>query len=158
VTDSVDQMRRDPPGPLLAVAALAERVLTEQDGVVSLVRIVDHFTFQPPRSAVESDEEWRGVVDATAYVSFKAGGFSGPATIRLEPVFPGDERRPGIDVPIEFPDPAGGANLVVKINLATRTPGVYWYDVYLNEKRVTSIPFRISIEPRDGEDEPPEAR
>ncbi len=132
--------------PLVAVACMCEKVLREEDGVLSAIRIVDRFQARvtgAPEGTVVS-------VPLTALISLKAGEFEGKAEMTLKLRTPTGKV---VDLPEAFPfllkGPEQGANLIVQMQLPAKDFGLYGLDVYVNQQILTSIPFKLI-----GPDEP----
>src|SRR4051794_21648232 len=73
-------------GPFLSIAALCEAVVREENGTLTLVRVIDQVTITVPQALLERQQP----VPFTAFlvVSFRAGFFEGPATLAIGSVGP----------------------------------------------------------------------
>jgi hypothetical protein len=126
----------DPSGPHLIAALICERVLQEQDGAVTAVRIIDRVTF-----ATRRDQE-RLPYPIWFLIMFKSGSTRGSHTVRIEVETPSTERLPVLEAQALFEGEDRGVNVVVNAHFAPSDAGVYWYDVYFGDTRVTRIPLR----------------
>lgn len=134
-------------GPYLMAALLCERVLVEQDGVQTLVRVVDRllrhtFGADPP----EHMEPF--VYTCAIYLRFRCGEVSGPRPVTIEVLGPeGQERRVG-PLPVRF---EGGenrfANAILTMDLEIRVPGQYWFHVYFEDRLAARIPLLVEYLP-----------
>jgi hypothetical protein len=134
----------DPSGPHLQAALICERVLQEQDGVVTAVRLIDRVNF------VSSEDEERRSHPIAFLISLKAGAAHGSYTVRVEVETPSTERHPILEAPVFFEGGERGVNLVVNARFEPEVAGLYWYDVYFQETRLTRIPLRAIFQTLPG--------
>jgi hypothetical protein len=130
-------------GPHLSAALIAERVLTEQDSVPSIVRVVDKVGINPVKM-----KDSLGIVGIplTIWVSFKGDGFKGERPVVFVQVSPSDKRQPIGFANIQFDgSKAKGFNVIIPTVLKWEGPGQYWYDVYLGDKFCTRMPLEVVI-------------
>lgn len=130
-------------GPFLAAAFLCETVLQEQDGRNSVIRILDRVTRtvvgpEPPEAM---EPFW---YQLTLYLSFKSGSARGPMMleVRLQKPSGGSPNPYAQELNFEGDDERG-INVNGNLNIQFETPGLYWFDVYLDAQRVTRIPPRV---------------
>lgn len=139
-----------PTGPHLAMAALCERVITESDGVLSIIRIVDRMTqtatgqeppeVMPPFGA-----------NVNMVVSLKADKAQGRYSLKffMNSPNPTDERAQIGEQDINLKPGNSGVNLVVGMNLMLSSEGVYWIDVVFGgpygqaDELLTRIPLEV---------------
>lgn len=126
--------------PWVAVACICEKVLREEDGVLSAIRIVDKFQVQAqgiPSGAVPA-------IPLTALISLKSGDVEGQSEISLRLITPSGAIR---EVPQRYPilllGKEHGANLIVNMLLPAKEFGHYELKVIWNDTELTSIPFRL---------------
>jgi hypothetical protein len=143
VTEQLEPM---PSGPFLAAAVLCEKVLQEQGGVASLIRIVDRHTIRT--IGPEAPQEMPAArIDWSLVLIFKAGAARGRAEVKLTIEAPsglrlGDE----IHLPVLFEGDDRGVQLVAQLGLELREEGLYWIDVRLDGRPVTRVPLRLVYE------------
>ena len=124
--------------PYLQIALFCEKVLREQDGVLSLVRVIDRLF----RSGL--DREMQPFTHQFfAVVTFKSGFMKGKMRIRLSPKSPTGEQLPELEFPVLFESDDRGAGVVVVLNFTFQQEGLYWFDVYLEDELVTRMPMRV---------------
>jgi len=130
-------------GPYLAVAVLCEKVLTEQDGVASLIRIVDRVTHQaigpnaPFSLAPFQYSLWM-------FLSFKSGNARGTKDLTIRLQKPSGESPFAQTLPINFEgEDDRGANVVVQLQIEIDMVGLWWFDISLDGIPVTRLPLRI---------------
>lgn len=132
--------------PYLIAAIFCEKLLLEQDGVASAIRIVDKLLV---KELSKKDGAPAGAVYAlTILLMFKSGGYKGPAKVQLVPNRPSGETSKKIEQEVAMPEQANaGANLVLTIPFAPSEEGVYWFDVLLNGTLVTRMPLEVQVLP-----------
>jgi hypothetical protein len=134
----------DPGGPHLTAALICERVLQEQDGVLSAIRIIDRILFRADEHGTPLDPQH----PFTLLLSLKAGSARGRFTVRVVMEKPSGEQVPVLQSPVHFESEDRGVNLVVQTLLEADQEGVYWFDVLFEEERLTRIPLRAAYQPR----------
>jgi hypothetical protein len=77
------------------------------------------------------------------YVSLKAGSARGRHQLEIVSEHPSGQRRNLFSTSILFEGEDRGSNLVAQIAMDFDTEGLYWFDVILEGKRITRIPFRM---------------
>lgn len=143
------------PGPYVAVAVLCEKVLQEQDGVLSAVRIVDQLT-QGAVGPEVPDEMPPLAITLTALVVLKAGDARGRFAVRLRPEFPSGQQMPPVEFAVRFDGrPNQGQALVLPLNLEVSEEGLYWFDVLFVAERgaaedqlLSRMPLTVSYQPQ----------
>lgn len=134
----------DGTGPYLSAALICERVLQEQDGVLSAIRIIDRVYFL-------ADEDGTPVSPQqpfTLLLSFKAGEARGRYAVRLVMEKPSGEQGPEITASVHFEGEDRGVNVVIPTVLQVDQEGLYWFDVFFEKERVTRIPMRAIYQPQ----------
>ena len=147
--------------PLVAAALICERVLREEGGVLTAIRIVDTFKRQTvpiatplkadgTSDATDATFNAAQVLDMTALVILKAGSLSGQHEVAIVIRNPeGRETHYPTKFPVNFRlnDPAEGAQLIARIVMPGNTPaGLYWIDVLWDGEKLTSIPLKLETE------------
>ncbi len=130
----------DPGGPFLQAALICERLLTEQDGVLSPIRMVDRVFFL-------TDDEGKPVEPqhlCVLLVGFRAGAARGSFNVEIRRESPSAEQMPILSAPVYFEGEGDrGANLIVRMAFEPdKGPGLYWFDVLFEGERVTRVPLR----------------
>jgi hypothetical protein len=129
-------------GPYLKTAVLCERVLREADGVPSLIRIVDRIihTRSGPDAPIEMPPLSHNL---TAFVSLTSGQARGSYEIRIELEEPSGLRKPPMISTVLFEGEDKGVNLVLNMAATFEYQGLYWFNVYLDDKLLTKMPLRV---------------
>lgn len=133
----------DPSGPYLQSALVCERVLQENDGVLSIIRVIDRVTF-----IVGPDGELVAPEHPVFFViTFKAGAARGTYSIEIRVEKPSGERSAILNAPVHFEGEERGANIVIGAAFAPDQAGLYWYEVLFEGERVTRMPLRAVYQP-----------
>lgn len=129
-------------GPHLIAALVCDRVLAEASGVISLIRIVDRFTFNIPVETPEAVEGFAFI--ASLFVVFKPGNYRGPASLRVTVARPDGVLEQIQDLAVEFEgEHSGGVQLVVDLSLSGSLEGSYAFDVFLDDRHVTRTAVQV---------------
>lgn len=149
-------------GPYLSAAFFCERVLIEQDGVKSAIRIIDRVT----RTVVHPDpptEMEPFDYALSMFIRFKSGRARGTQTLEIRGEKPSGESLPSRKISILFEgEDDRGVDSIGMISIKFDQAGLYWFDILLNDRRVTRIPFRVIYlpqvrqMPRGSDTRPPE--
>jgi hypothetical protein len=126
----------------LHIATFCEKVLRETDNVFSLIRIVDRFNV-----AGGSAEMPPTALTFMVVISFKSGFMRGKQKIGLRPKSPTGKELPSMEFPVLFEgDDDRGTLMAFQVNWTVEEEGAYWWDLYLNQELVTSMPLRVSYQ------------
>lgn len=137
-------------GPYLTAAFICERVLREQDGVISAIRIIDRLTHTVPGPDVMEPFPYR----LALVLNFKSGEALGNYQISIQPIKPEtNEKMPPVTYPVNFEPPGDrGVGICADMQIVFDVAGLWWFDIYLSGqgriRRVTRIPFRIIYLPQ----------
>lgn len=132
-------------GPYIQAACICERVLREQDGVLSAIRIVDRMTLSAPAS-LPAEEMPPVAVAHTLLLCLKSGEARGSASLKLSVEQPSGLRTPGQTLPVFFEGGDLGVNIVLPLQLQLTQAGLYWIDVHLDDERLVRIPLRFIVQ------------
>lgn len=143
-SDTAKTIKEDREGPFLGIAVFCEMVLNEKDNVQSVIRIIDRYTIKaaPNSPAIMPPTP----IPLRALIMLKAGAAKGKHTVTLQPRTPSGGLLPKAGLPVLFEGEDRGVSLDLRMGFEASEEGLYWFDVFLNEKRMTSIPFRILYE------------
>lgn len=128
-------------GPYLNMAVLCEKVLREQDGVMSVIRVADRIMITPPPDAPE--EMPPTSLNLMLAVVLRAGVMHGQMNLRMTLTTPGGVENQIGTVPVLFEGQDRGVNLVTNLNLTVGEQGLYWISIYLEAQMLTRVPLRI---------------
>jgi hypothetical protein len=136
-------------GPCLAVACFCERVIEDKnDGVLTIVRIVDQMTIVlPPGTPSDYPSEANPhPIKFTGLLSFRTGYASGNHKATIIWQTPSGKKLPPSEHDLIFShEPNGGSNLIVIGALQVIDPGVYWMDVLLGGTLIAQMPLAIIV-------------
>jgi len=134
----------DPTGPHLSVATICERVLTEQDSVLSAIRMVDRITF----ALGDEGEPVNPQYPITILVVLRAGAARGTFNLEIRRESPSGEESVVLGAPVHLEGEERGASVVIGTMFAPDHAGLYWYDVYFEGERLTRMPLRAVFQPQ----------
>ena len=141
-------------GPYIRVATLCERVLQEQDGVLTMVRLIDRFiiTASGPSAPREMPPS---TVNFFIVVMLQSGGVRGRYNLRIVPVTPSGKFIQELSAGVLLEGEDRGVNVILNSHFVAQEEGLYWFDVFLEEQLLTRIPLRLLYQ-RVSQGTPPE--
>ena len=141
-------------GPFLQLASFCEKVLTEGDGVLSLIRIVDRITQTATGVEVPEDMPPFVISDLKLVITLKAGEARGRFAVKIRPEDPsGSQLRP-FEVPVHLIAGNQGVNLITDMQFPVQHEGVYWFDIFFapggggDDWLLTRIPLEVQYQPQ----------
>ena len=135
-------------GPYLLAAIICEKVLVEQDGVKSAIRIIDRVTRQaigpnPPQEMEPFDYE------TTLLLKFKSGRARGTYPLEIQLIKPsGESPTPARQTILFEGEEDRGIDIVTNMRIKFTLTGIYWINIILNDVQLTRIPFRVVYLPQ----------
>jgi hypothetical protein len=130
-----------PVEPYLKLGVICEHALQEKDNVLSIIRIVDRFTItisgeEPP------DEMPEGVNIMTIVMCWTGGLGTHEASFRIQS--PSGDIQPSPQTWSFNLDALNRShNIIVKIPVRIKRPGIYWIQYLLNDEVKSRIPFQV---------------
>jgi hypothetical protein len=136
------------PKPLVTIATACDNMLTESDGTISLIRVIDLMTLTNLRTDIGATPQEMPNVDfavpVNAVVCLKSGDFKGEGELSLKAHLPDGTRK-------DFPEKWNflmegeekGINVNIKFGLSTKHIGLTWIEVYWNGELLTKFPVRL---------------
>ena len=133
----------DRSGPHLQAALIAERVLQEQDGVITPIRVIDRVMM-----SILPDAELPAAAEKLVLlVTLKSGGARGSYTLTVRLENPSGTEIPFIPPATVFLEgEERGVALIVPFAFSPEEQGLYWFDVYFENERLTRVPLRAMFQ------------
>ena len=126
--------------PQLRITALCERVLEEKDGAISLIRLIDRLIITAEGTDVPKELP-PGQVSLTAIMSWINGLGNYEAKIRVN--FPDGNSFNTASLPFYLDSLDRVHNIVLRLTLPVKQPGIYWFNFMLGDEIKTKIPLRV---------------
>ena len=141
-------------GPFLQLACFCEKVITDNENVLSLIRIVDKVT--QTATGVDVPEQMPPFVisDLKLVMSLKAGEARGRYALKLRPEDPSGSQLPPFEVAVQLISGNQGVNVITDMQLAVQHEGVYWFDIFFvpgagaEDWLLTRIPLEVQYQPQ----------
>jgi hypothetical protein len=136
-------------GPHLNIAAICERVITESDGAVTLIRVVDRLIHTATGPEPPEVMPPLSVDNLQMVISLKADQARGRYALKLVIEAPDGGRTDVGEQDVHLTAGIQGINLVVGLRLALGQEGVYWIDVLFGgphgqqDELMTRIPLEV---------------
>lgn len=129
-------------GPYLKAAFFCERVLREQDGVLSLIRIVDRLNVvsQGPGAPDTMPET---PFQTNLVVMLVSGAAKGRHEMKITVEEPSGLSKELLSTSVYMEGADKGQNIHLNLRSTFKEEGLYWYYVYLNNALLTKIPFNV---------------
>lgn len=130
-------------GPYLTAAFLCERILEEKDGVKSAIRIHDK-VIQAASGTKVPDMMPRIAAAPTLFLNLKNGHARGKHVIKVVLMKPDNTAAPEQTISVNLVGADNnGAELVARLQVMLDQEGVYWFDIYYDDLRLTKIPWEV---------------
>lgn len=132
-------------GPYLTAAFFCDKILREQDGVLSAIRIVDRWnvnglTEQMPPTVLQTN----------LVILLKSGIYRGQSQITVTPISPSNQRMQAVVFPLLFEgEDDRGAGILSPLAFPALETGVYWFEITLGGQAIpptviTAIAMRVA--------------
>ncbi|MBX3693737.1 MAG: hypothetical protein KF790_01045 [Steroidobacteraceae bacterium] len=137
--------------PFVVVATSCEKILTEKDGVCSLIRIVDTYHIPDISPEVPPDAQ----MPFQALIVLKSGDLKGQFEVGLQIRKPdGTISQQNPKWPILLNGGEHGANVLLTFALPPSILGLYWIDVLWGDEVLTSFPVKLAKQQQTVADQP----
>jgi hypothetical protein len=137
-------------GPYLAAAFFCDSVIQGKDEALTAVRIIDNAKFVVPANLPPDfpSKEKRLAVQLSGLLSFKTGKTgAGEHAVRVVMESPSGKISKVHEQRVRFSDPEhGGANIVFQMGIGVYSGGLFRFNVYLDGKFMTQMPFELTYE------------
>jgi len=136
-------LKRPDYGPYICGAFFCEKILKENDGVLSAIRIIDRLTFHGQTNDV-TEGMLPQTYDLDLLIILKTGEASGATTVKIEGQKPMPPHLRPIEQSIHLEQPSSkGANLQIHLRFEFDQPGVWWFKILVNGFERTRVPLEI---------------
>ena len=147
--DSIDERGEGSPVsaarrlPTLVAGLICERILVEQDGTISAIRLIDRFRWIRPTSNGRVPPCgagcWPPFVPVVPVGGFRCGSTRfRPSGARF--------RGPVLELVIDEGGPQQGGSVVLDLTVEFTEIGLHWIEVYLEGGLVTQMPITFVVE------------
>src|SRR5262245_38494272 len=114
--------------PYVQVAAFCQTALSEAQGMLSLIRLMDRYQVVGPTKDMQPT-----TVNLTLVIVLKSGNMQGSATMTVRPIKPDGSQMPPLNATVLFEGLERGVGLVSQIGLVVNDAGLYWFEVLIDE-------------------------
>lgn len=129
-------------GPYIQIACFCDQVIEDKSGALSLIRVIDTITHSVGGPNIP--EEMQPFNHSlTLVLALKSGAAHGRNTITIKPELPTGEAKESLKFTVHFEGEERGTNIIVRINFLFEYEGLYWFEVWLSDKKLTAIPIRV---------------
>lgn len=140
-------MTAPPKGPFVQAAVFCDRLLMEQDGTASIIRVIDkitHLVLGPdvPAELPQFTMQLKGVV------MLKPGSALGRATFALVGERPDGQRHNLGESTVHFEGGLRGVNIPLDVTVTFGQEGLYWFDVLIDGELMTRMPLAVEYDRR----------
>jgi hypothetical protein len=136
-------------GPHIQAALLCERVITEGDGVLSFIRVVDRLISTATGPEPPETMPPLMVNNLQMVVALKSDQARGRFALKLVMEAPSGASEPIGEADVNLAPGNQGINLVMGVQLGLEFEGIYWIDVILGgprgqpDERLTRVPLEV---------------
>lgn len=124
--------------PYVQIAAFCQTAIQEANGILSIIRITDRYQIVGQTKEVQST-----TVNLTLVVILKSGNMQGSATMTIRPITPSGTQLPQVNIPVLFEGLERGVGIITQMGINVTEIGLYWFDVIIDDIKLTRIPLRI---------------
>jgi hypothetical protein len=141
-------MPLDPHGPFLTAALFCEDLSHDDEGVLTIHRVVESLTFEIPADAPADSlsPEIPFTHQLGFYLVFKTDRGDGKHHVKLVCEHPDKTESVVFDAPLVAQPMHNGCSLALQLNMEFHRAGIRWYRVELDGKPVTKVPLLVFFE------------
>ena len=129
-------------GPYIQVSCFCEKVIEDKSGVLSLIRIIDTLEHGAAGPTPPNDMPPFSF-SLTLVLMLKSGAARGRYNLRVVPELPNGTGHEPFLATVHFEGEEKGQNIVMSLNFQFTLEGLYWFNVYIDETKLTAIPLRV---------------
>ena len=135
-------MPKSTDGPYIQVACFCDTVIEDKQGVLSLIRIIDTLTHTEAGPNPPEDLPAFGYL-LKLVIMLKSGAAKGRHNLKVIPELPNGSTQEPVDITAHFEGEEKGQNVVADMNFVFTLEGLYWFNVFIGEAKMTAIPLRV---------------
>jgi hypothetical protein len=132
-------------GPYIQAACFCEQVIEGKDGVLSLIRVIDTLN-HGVAGAPPPDEMPPFGYALKVVLMLKSGAARGRHNIRIEPELPNGSTQEAMNMTVHLEGEEKGQNIIANMNFVFTLEGLYWFNVFLDDTKLTAIPLRVKYD------------
>lgn len=136
-------------GPWIGAASFCDRLLIEEQGFYSIIRMVDSVTV-PAATPVASGTGASVKLGLTLFLMFRSGVKPSSAELRVRRNAPNETAGTTPSQMVAFPGEGASVPVRIDFSLDFDLPGRYWFDVLLDDLIVTRVPLMIVFDRQSG--------
>jgi len=133
-------------GPWIQAACFCDMAIQDTSGAFSLIRLIDTIVhgIREPKPPIEMPAFRRSL---NLMIMIKAGDAKGRSELKITPELPNGSTSESFTYPLHFEGEEKGCNSCLHISFEFPLEGLYWFNISINNTRITSVPLRIRYEP-----------
>ena len=132
-------------GPYVQAACFCEMVIEDKANVLSLIRIIDTFT-QTAMGNPPPENMPPVTLNFKLVLMLKSGTARGRYDLKIVPEFPDGSAKTPIITTAHFEGEEKGHNQVANLTFTFPLEGLYWFDVFIGDNKITSLPIRVKYD------------
>jgi hypothetical protein len=136
-------------GPYVGAATFCEKVLHDNDGVLSAIRLVDRLTVSAQGFDLPAEMP-PTATNLYLLVMLKSAEARGSYTLKIRPEAPSGEQLASVETAVHLEGDDRGINLVTDMRgFVVNQAGLWWFDVIFgdNETLLSRVPLRVIYQP-----------
>lgn len=132
-------------GPWIQAALFCDKLLFEQDGVPSVIRVIDQIRIPMVLAAGEEPQPWSHLLNGL--VALKPGNARGRMEYSIEMEAPNGLRKTVITGSFSFAGAANnGVNIPFQLPVTFDGQGLYWFALIVEDRLLTRMPFYVEYQ------------
>jgi uncharacterized protein DUF6941 len=141
-------------GPWLQMAVICEKVLQEQDGVLSVIRVIDRVNVTA--QGIATPEEMPPTnLTFPAVITLKSGFCRGRYDLKIVPITPSGKSLKENIVSVQLDGEDRGMNILINLVFQANEEGLYWFEIYVQNQLLTRMPLRVVYQRLTLQHQPP---
>jgi hypothetical protein len=129
-------------GPFVSVACICQSPLRETSGHLSLIRIMDRI----PVVGSEPQMQPQPITNLALVVVLRSGVLRESYAVRIKTIAPDGQKIQETEMNVLFEGEDRGPAIIAPLALVVTQTGLYWIEVFLEERLLTRIPLRVQYQ------------